>query len=134
MKVNTKIRYGLRTIIQLAQSDNTGVLQKHISEKQQISNKYLDIIIAGLKAKGLIRNVSGKKSGYLLTQTPDKITVYDVFTTFEPKVCIIDCLYTSGVCDREPICSARDFWKDLNFLIDSKLKTTSIADILKFEK
>jgi len=134
MKVNTKIRYGLRTIIELAQADDTGVLQKDIAEHQQISNKYLDPIISGLKAKGLIRNVKGKKSGYLLTKSPDKISVNDVFTAFEPKVCILDCLYSAGVCDRELVCSARDFWKDLNSLIDSKLKQTTIAEIILNEK
>ena len=131
MKVNTKIRYGLRAIIQLAQADNLGVLQKDIAEQQNISNKYLDVIIAGLKAKWLIRNVKGKKSGYILTKVPKKISVHDVFTAFEPNVCILDCLYSTGSCGREPICRARNFWQDLNFLINDKLKKTSIADFLK---
>ncbi|MCK5464211.1 MAG: Rrf2 family transcriptional regulator, partial [Bacteroidales bacterium] len=47
MKFNTKTRYGLRTMIELAmQGNGKGVLQKEISERQEISLKYLDQIIA----------------------------------------------------------------------------------------
>ncbi|MFA6570693.1 MAG: Rrf2 family transcriptional regulator [Bacteroidota bacterium] len=131
MKVNTKIRYGLRTIIQLAQADdNSGILQKQIAQTQHISNKYLDSIIPILKAKGLIRNIHGKKSGYILTRPAEEITVFDVYSAFEHKVCILDCLYQTGICDMEPVCIARDFWNDLNSVIDSKMKNTKISDLI----
>ena len=131
MKINTKIRYGLRTIIQLAQANNNdGIFQKQIAEDQQISNKYLDSIIPVLKANGLIRNVSGKRSGYILAKPPSEISVFDVYAAFEHKVCIIDCLYKSGICDREPICNARHFWNELNNVIDSKMKSTKISDLI----
>lgn len=62
MKLNTKVRYGLRTMLEIAlQEDNKGVFQKDIAKNQQISEKYLDLIIASLKANGLIANTSGKK-------------------------------------------------------------------------
>ncbi len=130
MKINTKIRYGLRTIIHLAKADDNGILQKQIAASQNISIKYLDAIISALKAYGLIRNVSGKRSGYVLTKSPDEITVFDIYAAFEHKLCIIDCLYTNGICDREPICQARDFWSDLNNTIESKMRSTKMSDLI----
>ena len=42
MKINTKIRYGLRTMIEIANAqDDNGVLQKDIAKNQNISLKYL---------------------------------------------------------------------------------------------
>ena len=65
MKFNTRIRYGIRAILEIAlEESENGVFQKDISERQKISNKYLDNIITALKTAGLIKNVKGKKSGY----------------------------------------------------------------------
>ncbi|HRS19749.1 MAG TPA: Rrf2 family transcriptional regulator, partial [Bacteroidales bacterium] len=71
MKLNTKTRYGLRAIIEIAMnSSEHGVLQKDIAKTQNISNKYLDQIIAELKSADLIVNTGGKKSGYRLNGDP----------------------------------------------------------------
>jgi len=131
MKVNTKIRYGLRTIIHLAaKDDKSGIFQKDIAEEQNISYKYLDSIIPVLKANGLIRNVGGRGSGYVLSKPAQKITVYDVYSAFENKVSILDCLFESGHCERKPLCTARDFWSKLNLVIDKEMKKTKISDLI----
>jgi len=61
MKISSKVRYGLRTMIEIAAStDSDGILQKDIAKNQNISNKYLDPIISALKLKDLISNSKGK--------------------------------------------------------------------------
>ena len=59
MKFNTKTRYGLRTFLELSLNENNReeILQKEISKKQEVSVRYLDNIIALLKAAGLTVNV-----------------------------------------------------------------------------
>jgi len=130
MKVNTKTRYGLRTMIELAMHGNeTGVYQKEISERQEISFKYLDQIIASLKASGLIVNSEGRMSGYVLTENPEKINVYDVYKAFQHELRIIDCLDGEGNCSRENKCATRDFWRDLNNLIVDYFKSTNLKEL-----
>ncbi len=124
MKINTKIRYGMRAMIDIATSSNPdGVLQKDIAVNQDISLKYLDSIIASLKLKGLIANAKGKGSGYKLTRTPDEITVWDIYTAFEPTI-IVDCIENRAFCDRSCDCLSRDYWiefkKDLIDLLSKK--------------
>ena len=117
MKFNTKTRYGLRTMIELAlnnENKNSGIFQKDISEKQGISLKYLDQIIAALKAAGLLVNVAGKKSGYRISKDPEKISIYDIYKAFEHDLYIIDCLNKDSKCDREDYCAAKEFWNNLN--------------------
>ena len=64
MKFNSKTRYGLRTMLELSLRENMGggILQREIAENQDVSVKYLDQIIASLKAAGLIVNAGGKKA------------------------------------------------------------------------
>ena len=85
MKMNTKVRYGLRAMIEMNTNESSsGILQKDISEIQEIPLKYLDSIISGLKNAGLIVNYSGKSSGYVITKQPAEISVYDIYRAFEP--------------------------------------------------
>ena len=135
MKFNTKTRYGIRTMIEIAMHWNSrGVLQKDISERQEISFKYLDQIIASLKASGLIVNSSGRMSGYILSKDPEEISVYDVYKAFEHELVIIDCLTREGICKRDSLCAARDFWNDLNNIIIEYLESTKLIDLAQKQR
>ena len=132
MKFNTKTRYGLRTMIEIAMhGEDKGVFQKEISERQEISFKYLDQIIASLKASGLIVNSEGRNSGYVLSREATGINVYDVFKSFEHELMIIDCLKGEGHCRREGKCATWEFWNELNDLIVKYLESTNLKDLAK---
>lgn len=113
MRVNTKIRYGLRTMIEIANSsDENGVLQKDIAKNQNISLKYLDSIISSLKLKGLIANSKGRGSGYRITREPKDITMYDIYTSFE-QIEVVECINNKGFCERSKHdCKANFYWNE----------------------
>jgi Rrf2 family protein len=130
MKVNTKIRYGLRTMLEIALcEDNTGILQKDIAKNQQISQKYLDQIIAALKAADLIMNLSGKKSGYILKRPKSEITIYDIYKAFEPELSIVHCVNRPVTCFITKLCVANEYWAGLNEVILNYLKGTTLENI-----
>jgi len=133
MKFNTKTRYGLRVILELALNENSedGVFQKEIAKNQDVSVKYLDHIIASLKSSGLIVNVGGKKSGYRLTRLSRDITIYDVYRSFDGELAIIDCLSPDGDCPRKSQCVLKGFWCDLNNSIRSKMESMNIGELVE---
>lgn len=134
MRINTKIRYGLRAMIEIAKHHNqNGILQKDISANQNISFKYLDPIINALKVAGLIKKTS-HKGGYILSRDATEISVYDVFKAYEPEVKIIDCIDETMDCQRDNICDIKGFWCELNIMIVEKLKSTSIEQMLTDKK
>ncbi|HNX65775.1 MAG TPA: Rrf2 family transcriptional regulator [Bacteroidales bacterium] len=131
MKISTRTRYGLRTMVEIAGgSVSQSVFQKDIARNQNLSNKYLDQIIHALKTANLIHDAKGKKSGYLLTRSPKEITVFDIHRAFDPGICLVDCLSGNFTCEREAICQARDFWKQLNRLVNCYLKSVTLEDII----
>ena len=135
MKINTKIRYGLRTLIELGLHDNeTGVFQKEIARNQHLSEKYLDPIISALKISDLIVNIGGKKSGYILNKKTSEITVYDVYKTFEPCLSIVYCLTRPAICGNEEKCVAKDYWASLNEVIINHMKSTTLDTLIEQRK
>lgn len=105
------------------------VFQKEIAKNQDISIKYLDHIIQALKTAGLIVNIKGKKSGYILTRPAIEITMLDIHNAFEGSVCVIDCMDSNVTCDREKGCTAKGFWGGLNSLIVDYFKGITLEDL-----
>lgn len=108
----------------------SGVFQKDISKNQEISLKYLDHIIHSLKSAGLIINVKGKKSGYILTRPTAEITVLDIHNAFEHGICVVDCLERNVSCEREKTCEVQGFWGDLNNMIRNYLQDVTLEELI----
>ena len=131
MKISTRTRYGLRTMLEIARAkESAGVFQKDIAVNQKLSLKYLDHIIHALKTARLIANTKGRKSGYMLTRSPDEITVYDVHRAFEPGICVIDCIGKDFKCDFSEQCQTQGFWRNLNRLILNYFKSVTLKDLM----
>ncbi len=131
MKINTKIRYAVRAMYEIASSnDENGILQKEIAKNQKLSLKYLDHIISALKVKGLISNKKGKRSGLILLKKPEDITIYDIFRAFEADISIVECIKGVEDCELITTCPVYDFWNILNDRIISTLKSETLQDIV----
>ena len=113
---------------------NAGVLQKDISDKQQISLKYLDNIIASLKTSGLIVNARGRKSGYKLARRPSEITILDILNSFEPGISIVDCVQANYNCILRKTCGVKDFWNGLNDVIINYFVSRTLEDLINSHK
>lgn len=85
MRISAKGRYGLASMINMAQSYESGEYTTviSISEKLGISKIYLEQVFSLLKRGGLVTSIKGAQGGYLLTRMPSKITVYDIMSAVE---------------------------------------------------
>lgn len=132
MKFSTKTRYGIRAVLEIAlNAKEEGIYQKDIAKNQDISYKYLDHIINGLKVAGIVAKAAGRKSGYILTRSPEKITIYDVHNAFEPGICVVDCLSGNTRCEREGYCALNGFWGNLNNRVIDYFKSITIKDLME---
>jgi len=131
MIINTKVRYAVRAMIEIASHDNNeGVFQKDIAKNQNLSEKYLDPIILSLKVVGLIKNVGGKKSGYTLTKSQSDITVLDIYKAFEPAAIVMNCIKLPYICDRSAKCSSKEFWSELNDAISVLMQNKTLESLV----
>ena len=72
--VSTKGRYALRLMVCVAQAGAEGkVALREVSEREDISLKYLEQLARPLVQAGLLRSVRGKGGGYALAQEPAAI-------------------------------------------------------------
>ena len=100
MKLSTKGRYGLRALIDLAQySGQAPVSITSISARQDISERYLEQLMALLRKAGLIRSVRGAGGGYVLAKDMKEISVGDILRALEGNLEPVEC---PGLCGAGP--------------------------------
>ena len=93
MKFSTKSRYALRLMAELARyAPGSTVSLKEISERQQLSLKYLEQIVTPLARVGLVKSERGSQGGYRLTKAPADYTAGEILRAIEGSVAPIPCL------------------------------------------
>ena len=135
MKLSTKIRYGVRAILDIAaQPANGPVPLSDISKREKISAKYLESIMPALKAAELIRSVKGPGGGYVLSRAPEEITLYDIVAALEGPTCLVDCINQPESCIVQETCVVYDVWKGLSQLINDSLRSVNLRELITRQK
>jgi Rrf2 family protein len=87
MKLSTKGRYGLRAVVDLAiySEDGTPVSIQSISQREQISESYLEQLVRKLRNADILISHRGAAGGYVLARPADEITVGEVLRALEGR-------------------------------------------------
>lgn len=132
MKISTKGRYGLRTLIDLATHDEEAPISLAIvAQRQGISMNYLEQVIAILKRTKLVKSVKGANGGYRLGCIPEKISIKEILTVLEGEMAIIE--YDEDL-ESETLLqkSVREnVWEAIDTQIDSVLEQLTLADMVE---
>ena len=85
MKINTKLRYGLRMLLTLAENPDRVRSTADLGEAMKVSPKYLRKLAGPLEKAGLIGSVQGIYGGYRLQRPPHEISILMLFAAFDEK-------------------------------------------------
>ncbi len=132
MKVSTKGRYALRVMLDLAMHNSgTYTPLKDISERQDITVKYMEQIISLLSKAGYLKSLRGNGGGYKLAKAPEEYTVGEILRTTEGNLAPIACLEDNpNRCQRNNTCLTLPFWTGLNKVINEYVDSLTLADLL----
>ncbi len=128
MRINTKIRYGLRMLIAIAEGGKL-VNTTELGERMQVSPKYLRKLAGPLEKSGLIESVQGIYGGYRLAMAPEEITMKALLEAFGESVSFARCLL-GGTCALKDSCLARQVWEMLEQTLQQHFLPISLSDIL----
>ena len=131
MKVNTKVRYGLRAILQVADAyGGEPVPVSAISQTQDISGKYLEQVIGALRRADLVVSRKGVRGGYTLARDPKDISLWEIISALDNQTALVDCVIEPEVCDRAGDCLTRSIWTLLSQRMQEFWSSFTLADLL----
>mgnify|MGYP000080024570 CR=1 FL=1 len=134
MKISTKGRYALRLMLDLAQYSNEQeyVSIKKVSKRQDISEKYLEQIVAQLSRAGYVRSTRGAQGGYCLTKEPDQYTVGMILRLIEGNLSSVSCLEDNpNKCRRCNNCVTLEVWQQINDAVNDIIDHVTLQDLLE---
>ncbi len=129
MKISTKGRYGLRALIDLAiNMDSENVSIKAISERQNISERYLEQIFSLLRKAGIIVGRKGAQGGYSLGNNISELTIMEILKVLEGDSIFID-LNDKEENELEDFVN-KNLWKDINTIINDYFTNITLEDLV----
>lgn len=131
MRISTKGRYALRIMLDLAQNGEQGpVALREISERQNITPKYMESIMALLLRDNLVQSLRGKAGGYMLTRKPAEYPLYEILSTAEGGLAPVHCLsMDENECPLHDTCLTVPVWVGLHNAIKDYLSGISLAEL-----
>jgi len=131
MKLSTKGRYGVKAMVDLAiHYGGEPISIKSISERQKVSEYYLEQLFSALRKAELIKSIRGAQGGYVLNRDPKDITVADIMYVLEGPIEISDCL-EEGACSNKECCATRILWERIKNSLDNIMQSTTLGDMVK---
>jgi Rrf2 family protein len=137
MRISTKGRYALRLMIDLAMHNSGSPISlKDVAKRQEISDKYLEQIIAVLNRAGYVRSVRGAQGGYLLRKQPEEYTVGMILRLTEGSLSPVPCIEADDEvnCDKQADCVTLILWKKINDAVSDVVDSTTLQDLVDWQR
>ncbi|MDL2236581.1 Rrf2 family transcriptional regulator [Christensenellaceae bacterium OttesenSCG-928-K19] len=132
MKLSTKGKYGLRALVDLAvNSGEEAVSINSIAQRQDISEGYLEQLMAKLKKAGIVVSTRGARGGYTLAKPADEIWVGDVLRALEGSIEPVDCPGIEGACTDADSCVTKTLWKRINDGVNMIVDQMSLQSLIE---
>lgn len=131
MKITKNTNYGLIFLKELASnfSQKKPIATSEVAKHYQIPEAYLRKIASQLRKKKIIKAKEGREGGYLLSQPPDTISLYDVLDILESELLVSPCQFCHL---RQGECGFDNFWQEINVDLEQYFKNIKLSDLWKF--
>ena len=133
--ISTRGRYAIRVMLDLAENDNGSFIPlKDVAARQNISKKYLEIIVKDMVAGGLLTGASGKGGGYKLCRKPEDYTIGEILELMEGSIASVSCLASGAVpCPRAGSCETLPLWSEYDRLTHDFFYSRRLSDLIRKE-
>ena len=130
--ISTRGRYALRVMLDLAENENGHYIPlKDIAARQEISKKYLEIIVKDLVAGGFLVGASGKGGGYKLCRSPEEYSIGEIIELMEGSLSPVACLsHKDFDCTRQEGCKTLPLWTEYNQMVHDFFYSKRLSDLL----
>lgn len=135
MVISTRGKNAIKLMLDLATYDHGDPVKlKDIANRQNISEKYLEQIVAVLHKAALVKSIRGAHGGYILKDQPSKYTVGKILRAVEGDMAPTDCVGANGaLCENRGTCVSFRLWEKLEAAINDVLEGVTLADMLEWQ-
>jgi Rrf2 family protein len=130
-----KSKYGLKALLLMAREYDRGpILASEIAGREQIPEKYLQLILLELKRRGILRSRRGQGGGYRLARDPATVDFGEVIRALDGPLALTPCVSQTAYqrcdeCADEQRCGIRLVMKTVRDSTARILEGASLAGV-----
>ncbi|CAM1349518.1 MULTISPECIES: RrF2 family transcriptional regulator [Tenacibaculum] len=134
--LSKKTKYGIKALTFIARQEKGTMVQiATISEKENISHKFLESILLTLRKSGILGAKKGKGGGYYLLKPANEIKMTDVIRTLEGPIAMVPCVSLNYYekcddCPDEEACSVHKLMIQVRDNTLQVLRNNTLADLV----
>jgi Rrf2 family iron-sulfur cluster assembly transcriptional regulator len=134
MKITALEEYGLRCMILLAKrGPGESLTLPELAKLERLSLPYAGKLLMILRKGKLVSASRGRSGGYLLSKSPDSITIKEIFQALGDGIYTPNhCTKFTGemdACVHTDDCSVRSIWKSFDNFFGAFLEKISLSDV-----
>ena len=130
MKISTKGTYSIRIMAEVAKIEGEKLATvSYLSQKTNITEKYLEKIISKLVKAKLLVSFRGSSGGYRLSKPSNDITVYQILNATEGNMKSVSCIEEGKNCDMSSKCLTINLWAGLTKIVNEYLNKITLDDV-----
>ncbi|MBQ7197389.1 MAG: Rrf2 family transcriptional regulator [Synergistaceae bacterium] len=120
-------------MIDLAENQGDGyITTRELAERQGISQKYAERLMALLSKNNFVKTQHGKGGGYILAQEPSEYKISEILAAMEEDLSPVECLTCKpNECPRAENCRTLPMWQKLDAMINDFFEGITLADLMK---
>jgi Rrf2 family protein len=137
VQVSQKSQYTLRALFELAKRQGgEPATVAEIADAQAIPRRFLELIFLDLRSRGLIESRRGSQGGYVLTASPETITVGDIIRAIDGSLSPVKCLVgrSEEHCRLRNRCVFLSVWQRAQKAMEEVYDNTTLQDLIDDER
>ena len=131
MQLKITTDYAIRIVYYLACRGEV-ITASELAYELKIPESYIPKITKRLKDANIITACEGIKGGYLLSENPENISLFDIISSTEVTMKINRCLEEDGFCFRNATdyCSVHKAFLKVQKIYEDSLRAVRISDMI----
>lgn len=132
MKLSTRVRYGMRLMLEVALHWGKGPVKlERVAQRQSIPIRYMRQIAYALETSGLLVSVRGPGGGYILSRPPEEISLLDIVKSMGGSLSLVPCLDNPRYCERSSCCATRELWDEASSALKRVFEEKTLDELAK---
>jgi Rrf2 family protein len=128
LKISEAASLAIHALGYLAKREDGPITSREIAARFEISEAHLAKVLQRLVKVELLRSVRGPRGGFILTRSPDTVTLLEIFEAIEGRFEPSQCLLSSAICDGET-CILGKILLEANSMLRARLESTTLVEV-----
>ncbi|PWU09655.1 MAG: Rrf2 family transcriptional regulator [Verrucomicrobia bacterium] len=134
MRISMRTDYALRALFTLVEHFGGGPIPiGELARRNDVPKRFLEHIMLDLKEKGVVESIAGKRGGYRLLRSPDRITMGEIVRHFDGYLAPLACVSITEYkpCSQQTTCRFRPIFLEASRSVTQLMDQTTLAGVLQ---